>query len=224
MEEETNLEVEAFEFPAKEVQTDHYELTVLVVNLTDDAAAGIFKDVKEYVTSFGGEITYEEDMGRRKLAYQVAGSTSGNYIVLEFDLDRPKLAELNEKLRITKAVTRYLIVKRPKRTAEEIAAEATKREVRLAQGRKPKEEEEKKSDRRSDRPARRPQAAREPEETKPAKPQVVTEEVAKDKPEEVKADEVLAEAKATDAPDEEKKPLADIDSEIEKLLSDEVDV
>ncbi len=213
MTEETTEEVEEFVFPEKEAQIGHYELTVLVTNLTDEVAAEVMATTKKTVESFGGELTHEENMGRRTLAYTIDNTTSGNYFLMEFDMDRSKIADLNEKLRITKEISRYLIVKRPKRTPEEIVREAKQREDRLSKARKARPEEKKPAR----KPAPRKPRSEEGEVTKPAKPSAPAQEA-------VKPAATAAPAAEEVKKNEDKKPLADIDSEIEKLLSDEVDV
>ncbi len=128
----TDTTPEVFEFPKKEELVHHYEMMLLISgNTTDEDAAKTFSEVKELAVAAGAEMTYEEVIGRKTLAYSVDKSRQGSYFVCEFDLISTRLPGLNEKLRIRKDVARFLIIKKHKRTAEEIATEkewAVKRE------------------------------------------------------------------------------------------------
>lgn len=111
-----------FEFPSKEELVQHYELMLLVSgNATDEDAAATFVAAKELLTTAGAEITHEDAIGRKPLAYSIDKSRQGSYFVAEFDLITGRLPELNEKMRIRKDVARFMIIKKQKRTPEEIA-------------------------------------------------------------------------------------------------------
>lgn len=197
MENNETSTVELFQFPSKEVETKHYEMLVLIGGqTTEDQAQSIFGEVKGVLTSLGGAITSEEVLGRRSLAYTVAGSKSGSYFVTEFDLPTNALAELNEKLRIRKDVTRFMITSKRIPTAEEIAEhervqakiETRKKAKRATQEQQDAEQLEKKAAKKA---ARQPASA-------PA---------------------ASAEAKTEPKPNKEQ-----IDTQIEKLLNNEIDV
>ncbi len=213
MTEKTDETVEVFEFPAKEARISHYELTILVAgDYTDEAAKAAFEAVKKLLVSLNAEITNELEMGRRTLAYTVAGSTSGNYFVVEFDANTQVIPELNEKLRITKEITRHMFVKRAKRTAEQIAEEDAHREERLSKARKSKEENEgKNTDRRGG----------DHRKSHSSKSTVNTVVKAEGEAETDNIDDSKFEKKKSS---DKKAPLKDIDSEIDKLLSDDVEV
>jgi ribosomal protein S6 len=113
---------EVFVFPTKDEKIQHYELMLLVSgNATDEEAAKTFSEVKALFEAGKAEITHEEVLGRRALAYSIDDTKMGSYFIAEFDLVSTLLPELNEKLRIRKDVARFMIIKKKKRTAEEIA-------------------------------------------------------------------------------------------------------
>ena len=109
----TDTTPEVFEFPKKEELVHHYEMMLLISgNTTDEDAAKTFAEVKELTVAAGAEMTYEEVIGRKTLAYSVDKSRQGSYFVCEFDLISTRLPGLNEKLRIRKDVARFLIIKK----------------------------------------------------------------------------------------------------------------
>lgn len=113
-------EVEIFEFPAKELAPEHYELLLLVTgNASDEDAAKTFEEVKKLLVAAGGTISLEEAQGRKALAYSVEKTKTANYFLVEFDLLGAALPSFQEKLRIRKDVTRMLIVKKRSLTDEQ---------------------------------------------------------------------------------------------------------
>lgn len=67
-------------------------------------------EVKKYITDFGGQITEEQVLGRRKFAYAIRQWKSGYYFVIGFIMEPTKLADLDLKLRVSDNVLRYIIV------------------------------------------------------------------------------------------------------------------
>lgn len=189
-----SAESEVFEFPAKEAQSEHYELLLLILgDFTEEQSASIYAEAKELITAAGGQITLENPMGRRNLAYPVKNVHTGTYYAVEFDLEKSALAIVHEKLRIRKDVARFMIVKKATLTQEAKDAYEEMRAHLVSEGKEVKlkkiEEEEKKR-----KPRRKPLAD--------------------------KQDDAPVEKKeAAVVPTEE-----DVDKGIDKVLSDDLDV
>jgi len=215
------VDEEVFEFPAKEIASEHYEILILIAGtVSEQEATASFEEVKKLIQSFDGEITLDESLGRKSLGYTVANTRSGNYFVAEFNLLKPTLKDLQEKLRIRKDLTRFLIVKKKVKTAEELVEEQRVREKIAVRKQVQKQEafiEAEKVD----------TAKRKAAEAKNVVPAVETPVLAS----------ATATAETTPATVEEKtvdavpvveepakpvKTLEDIDAEIEKLLSDDL--
>lgn len=101
----------------------NYELLYIVSNqFTDDEAGKIKAKVNGLIEKNGGVIGYQEDMGKKKLAYPIKKVSYGYYFVAEFELeDGKKLAEINQALRLDKEVVRAQIIVKDKITDKEIA-------------------------------------------------------------------------------------------------------
>jgi ribosomal protein S6 len=113
----------------KKLESAHYELLLIIPNkFTEDEAKAIDEKVKKQIATFGGEVTYAEDWGKKKLAYAIDSYVYGYYKLAEFDLEGVKLAELDNFLRLSNDVLRHQIVRIKKRTAEQIAADKKKSE------------------------------------------------------------------------------------------------
>ncbi len=200
MEQQTALqEAEAtFVLPTKDNEPGHYELLVLLPGgATEQEAATTFDEVKRIVQSFNGTITFEANLGRRSLGYTIAGSRSGSYVVVEFDILKNRVSELNEKLRIRKDVARFLIVTKRVKSAEELAEDE-----RIAK----KIESRRKAKMEADIDTMEKESSKAPA----AKTRIAREE---------KRDHTTEAKPATPA---KPKSMEEIDKEIEKLLSDDL--
>jgi small subunit ribosomal protein S6 len=124
----------------KKLESTHYELLFIIPNkFTEDEAKAIDEKVKQQIATVGGEVTYTEDWGKKKLAYPIGSYNYGYYKLAEFDLAGAKLAELDNFLRLSNDVLRHQIVRIAKRTAEQIAADRKKSEELAAIRKRAKE-------------------------------------------------------------------------------------
>lgn len=106
----------------KSSELPHYELLCLFSNkFSETEVEPIKASVTKLINDQGAKITLEEYWGKRKLAYRVDGFRHGYYYLVEFDLEGPKLNEISNRLRLSKDITRHQIIKKHKKTAEEIA-------------------------------------------------------------------------------------------------------
>ncbi|MFP4514667.1 MAG: 30S ribosomal protein S6 [Parcubacteria group bacterium] len=121
----------------------HYEVLFIMANeYTEEEAKKISQDVEGIIAKYKGEITYKEFWGKKKLAYPIKHNHFGYYSLLEFDLETTALPDLNENLRLFDKIIRFQIIKRTKRTLEEINAEKAKQEA-LSKNKDEKETKEK---------------------------------------------------------------------------------
>ncbi len=128
----------------KSSEIPHYEMLYIISNkYTEEETKTISKKIKEMLEKEGGKITYEEEWGKRKLAYPIEHFNYGYYNLVEFDLEAKKIEKINNAMRIMKEVLRHVIVKKQKRTLEEIKEEKEKREkaIQQLQGKSEKTEE-----------------------------------------------------------------------------------
>ncbi len=98
-----------------------YELLfVLKPTLTEEEIATHIANVKASIEKDGGEIVATDDMGMRKLAYEVAKTNRGYYTVFYFNANPAQIAEIERLLRINENVLKFMTVKYEKK--KEIAA------------------------------------------------------------------------------------------------------
>jgi len=89
-----------------------YELVFVVHPDVDEQD---FKDVVEKVstqiTNSGGAVTRVDTWGRRKLAYPIQKVREGQYVVMQTQLPREGIGELERTLKLTEPVMRHLLVR-----------------------------------------------------------------------------------------------------------------
>jgi len=90
----------------------HYELLfVLKPTLTEEENKERFEHVKGILEKNGCEIAKIDDMGVRKLAYEIDKHERGHYYVIYYKADPAVIDEILRNLRFTEEVIRFLNVK-----------------------------------------------------------------------------------------------------------------
>ena len=93
-----------------------YELLFFVApTIEDETRLAVMKRIETTIAEGEGTVDNVEDWGKRKLAYEVAGLTEGDYTLIDFHANPANIAELDRVLRITDAVVRHKIVRRADR-------------------------------------------------------------------------------------------------------------
>ena len=92
--------------------TEKYELMyILNPNLTEEETAGLVEKFKVLVES-NGTLDEMQEMGKRKLAYEINYLSEGYYVLVKFTSGPEFPAELDRVLGITDGVIRSLITLR----------------------------------------------------------------------------------------------------------------
>ena len=90
-----------------------YELMFIVRPELDEEQVGAATDkVHQLIVANGGSVTKTANWGKRRLAYQVGPHREGYYVVSNFEIDTPKITELERVLKISDTVFRHLLVRR----------------------------------------------------------------------------------------------------------------
>ena len=86
-----------------------YETVFIATPVLSDAqmkeAVAKYTDL---ITSNGGEIVYQEDWGRKELAYPIQKKTSGFYYLIEFKADSQFIGTLETQYRRDERIIRFL--------------------------------------------------------------------------------------------------------------------
>lgn len=94
-----------------------YEMVYIAPgHLTDAELKPLQEKVKGFITAVGGRITFEETLGRQRLAYPIKKVNHGVYIRNEFEHEGEGLKVLDQNLRLSGDLLRHLITIKVQRT------------------------------------------------------------------------------------------------------------
>ena len=86
-----------------------YDLfTIIKPNLDNEEADKVVARVEEIVTTLGGAVLECDKMGRKKLAFEVAGFTDGFIVNQVVNMPADKIAELKRQLKLNDSVIRTM--------------------------------------------------------------------------------------------------------------------
>lgn len=172
-----------------------YELCALFSGAsTPDEIDEMAKQVEALLEAAGAEIKFSHSLGRKKLAYKIAGNTHGEYRSWLFLADTANIPELNKKLQLGNFVMRHLITVLDEKTIE-------KRVQKAAEARAPKREITEEAELET-------------------KPEAVEEKIPAFEPEEApRASE--PEAPARPAKEKTKVSLEDLDKKLDEILEND---
>ena len=89
-----------------------YELMYIIrPDLDQDATKEVVEKFQNLIANNGGEIEKADEMGKKRLAYEIEGYHDGYYVLVNYQGEPALVAELERVLRITDGVIRYLNVK-----------------------------------------------------------------------------------------------------------------
>ena len=93
--------------------TETYELMYIInPNLSEEETAAVVEKFKALVEQ-NGTLEEMEEMGKRKLAYEINYISEGYYVLVKFTSGPDFQAELDRVLGITDGILRSLITRRP---------------------------------------------------------------------------------------------------------------
>ena len=87
--------------------------TVFIINPNVEEAG-----VKELIEKFSniinndGKVEEVQEMGKRKLAYEIKKNSEGIYVLINFEANPDLIKELERNYRITDAVIKFIVVRK----------------------------------------------------------------------------------------------------------------
>lgn len=88
-----------------------YELTVLIHPDLEADIETPLKKVRDIIKNAGGEITLEDNWGKKKLAYKINKEDFAIYVYMDLKLPADAPLKISNTFNITDEVLRYLLVK-----------------------------------------------------------------------------------------------------------------
>jgi len=125
----------------------NYELLYIVHPDLESSIDKSIDRVRSYVEKRDGKIIYEENWGKRKLAYPINKTDVGIYVLWYFNAPKNKIASIEKDLRINEEVMRFMLLvaeekkeAKPKKEKPAVAKIVTKVEAATATKAKTKKE------------------------------------------------------------------------------------
>jgi small subunit ribosomal protein S6 len=115
----------------KLAETRVYEVMYIVKpDTAEDDLTKLNDSLRSVIEREGGNIVKLEDMGVRKLAYEIKRNTEGHYVLFEIEGSGREIAELERRMRVNDAIIRYITVRvdEERKTAEKIRSKREKRQ------------------------------------------------------------------------------------------------
>ncbi len=88
-----------------------YELTILIHPDLEANLDAPLQKVRDIITTAGGEITSEDNWGKKKLAYRINNQDFAVYVGMDVKLPADAPQKISAIFNITDEVLRYLLVK-----------------------------------------------------------------------------------------------------------------
>ena len=91
-----------------------YESVVIInPNLEDEAVKALIKKFSKLIDS-DGKVDSVEELGKKKLAYEINKNKEGYYVVFKFEANPSLIAELERQYRIADEVIKFIVIKEEK--------------------------------------------------------------------------------------------------------------
>jgi small subunit ribosomal protein S6 len=90
----------------------HYEVVFLVHPDQSDQVPGMVERYEQLIERGNGRVHRKEDWGRRQLTFPIAKIHKAHYVLMNIEVDKPTLDELESAFRFNDAVIRNLVISR----------------------------------------------------------------------------------------------------------------
>ena len=88
-----------------------YESVVIInPNVDEEGVKGLVKKFTDLINT-DGKVEKVDELGRKKLAYEVQKNTEGYYVVYTFEAKPDSIKELERIYRITDEVIKFIVVR-----------------------------------------------------------------------------------------------------------------
>lgn len=90
----------------------NYELMFIVNSeLKEEETEALLERIRGYLVDAGGDVTFSDNWGMRRLAYVIKGHREGHYYLTRFSMDSSEIKEFERRLQMSEGVLRTLIVR-----------------------------------------------------------------------------------------------------------------
>lgn len=91
---------------------NNYEtIFIMNPNITEEQRKEVIAKVEKYINT-NGKITNKNDIGKRKLAYEINKNAYGDYYLIELECEPKAIYELERIYRITDEIMKFITIKK----------------------------------------------------------------------------------------------------------------
>ena len=88
-----------------------YESVIIInPNLEEEAIKALIEKISNLINT-DGKVSSVEEVGKKKLAYEIKKNKEGFYVVFKFEANPELITELERVYRITDEVIKFIVVK-----------------------------------------------------------------------------------------------------------------
>ena len=88
-----------------------YESVIIInPNLEEEAIKALIEKISNLINT-DGKVSSVEEIGKKKLAYEIKKNKEGFYVVFKFEANPELITELERVYRITDEVIKFIVVK-----------------------------------------------------------------------------------------------------------------
>lgn len=89
-----------------------YETVFIINPEVEDAGVKTLVEKFSNLINNDGKVEKVEELGKKKLAYDIKKHTEGNYVVINFEANPELIKELERNYRITDEVIKFIVVRK----------------------------------------------------------------------------------------------------------------
>ena len=90
---------------------NEYERVIIInPNLEEEAIKALIEKISNLINT-DGKVSSVEEVGKKKLAYEIKKNKEGFYVVFKFEANPELITELERVYRITDEVIKFIVVK-----------------------------------------------------------------------------------------------------------------
>ena len=89
-----------------------YESVIIInPNVVEEVIKGLIEKFTTLINT-DGKVEKVDEVGKKKLAYEIAKNKEGYYVVFDFEANPSLIAELERNYRITDEVMKFIVIKK----------------------------------------------------------------------------------------------------------------
>ena len=89
-----------------------YESVIIIQpSLDEEAVKALIKKFSDLIEK-NGKVESVEEMGKKRLAYEIKKNKEGYYVLFNFEADPSSIAELERNYRIADEIMKFIVVKK----------------------------------------------------------------------------------------------------------------